>query len=238
MQAELANAVATQYPSPRYVIEPLKTTRHLNVVRIHDTETDTHMVAKGIFHIEDDANLGPAAMNRGFEVETEVLSDLPPWWGIHLVAAFRVGDIRIVVTPELTTHSWLSYKPSLMSDRAIAAALGRQLRYLHSQHIAHRDLELKNVLLTTGFVPVIIDFEKATLEATAAELRTDWEKLVGSLREYENTRRIGVALAAMGPLERRHSIGGYWVINRNRRSRRSRRRRLVRVARTHARRLR
>jgi tRNA A-37 threonylcarbamoyl transferase component Bud32 len=208
MQAELQDIVRIHYPPPQYTVGPLETTRHLNVVRICDDKTDECMIAKGIFHIEGDPDLGPEQSDAAFAVETTVLGQLPDWWGIRLLNAFRTDRVRIVVTPELPTRPWRTHVPSVEADRAVAAALGRQLRYLHSQHVAHRDLELKNVMLTPAG-PVIIDFEKATLEATTAEMRADWEKLVGSLREHENTRRVGDFLAARGPMGRRMSVGGY-----------------------------
>jgi tRNA A-37 threonylcarbamoyl transferase component Bud32 len=224
MQAELQDIVRTHYPPPQYTVGPLETTRHLNVVRIRDN-TGKSMIAKGIFHIEGDPDLGPEQSDTGFAVETTILAQLPEWWGIRLLNAFRTDRVRVVVTPELPTRPWRTHVPSVDADRAVAAALGRQLRYLHSQHVAHRDLELKNVMLTPAG-PVIIDFEKATMEATTDEMRTDWEKLVGSLREYENTRRIGDFLAATAPMGRRMSVGGSRKQRRTRRYKRTRSRRV------------
>jgi serine/threonine protein kinase len=165
------------------------------------------MVAKGIFHIDDDPNMSASPMNRAFEVEAEVLSRLPPWWGIRLVDAFHAGHVRIIVTPELPTSSWRLYEPSVARDRAAAASLEKQLRWLNHQHIAHRDLELKNVLLTPAG-PVIIDFEKAELEAGKDMMLEDWRKIADSLRERDNTRRIADFLMERAPTRRRKSVGG------------------------------
>jgi hypothetical protein len=143
MQAELLAIVRNHYPA--YEVTPLGTTRHFNVVRILNTATGESMVAKGIFHIEGDPDLGPEQSDAAFATEAAVLENLPAWWGIWLLNAFRTDRVRIVVTPELPTRPWSTHVPSVDADRAIAAALGRQLRYLHSQHVAHRDLELKKV---------------------------------------------------------------------------------------------
>ena len=214
LQQTLRQAIQRRYPAPTYTIESLTTTKHENVVRIFDHDSGNTMVAKGIFHVEENDEMGPTAMNRAFSVESEVLSMLPSWWGFGLVDAFHAGNVRIIVTPELQTYSWRDYKPSLSVDRLIADTLEKQLRWLHSQHIAHRDLELKNVLLTPAG-PVIIDFEKANLDASREEMVMDWRKLIDSLRESDGTRRIGTLLAERAPFARRKSVGG----SRTRRSR-------------------
>lgn len=207
IQKVLRSAVAERYPPPRYSFEPLGHTRHYNVVRILDHETGRTLVAKGILHVEGNDEMGPAAMNRAFATESEVLSRLPAWWGFGLVDAFHAGSVRIIVTAELPTSSWSSYRPSVETDRAIAASLEKQIRWLHSKHIAHRDLELKNVLLTPDG-PVIIDFEKAEMEASKEEMLDDWRKLLENLRESEDTRRIASFLAERVPFGRRKSVGG------------------------------
>ncbi len=207
MQEQLIEIVAQHYPSPRWSVEPLETTRHENVVRIVHKESKISYVAKGIFHVEGNSNLGPEQSDRAFENEKTILAQLPYWWGIELVDAFRTEDVRVIITPELPTKSWQSYQPSVQTDKDYAASLERQLRWLRAHSIAHRDLELKNVLLTqTG--PVIIDFEKATIAANTDEMGADWQKLATVLRENENTRRLGTLLEAHNPVGRRKSIGG------------------------------
>ncbi len=214
MQQQLIEFVASNYPPPHFFVEPLTTTRHLNVVRIYDRQTGETMVAKGIFHVEGDDELGPEQMDRAFAVEKEVLAHLPAWWNLWLVDAFRNDSIRVIVTPELPTSSWLLYQPSVASDRAVAQSLEKQLRWLHEQGIQHTDLELKNVMWTPAG-PVVIDFEKARPAKTLADEVQDWKKLIHSLRERENTRRIGDLLEARMP-GRRKSVGG----TRNRQCRR------------------
>ncbi len=207
MQEQLIEIVTQHYPSPRWSVEPLDTTRHENVVRIMSNEINTSYVAKGIFHIEGNGNLGPEQSDRAFANEKTILAQLPIWWGIRLVDAFRTEDARVIVTPELPTIPWRAYQSSVEMDRNYAASLERQLRWLRAHRIAHRDLELKNVLLTQSG-PVIIDFEKATMDASPTEMATDWQKLVSVLRENENTRRLGQLLETHNPIGRRKSIGG------------------------------
>jgi serine/threonine protein kinase len=164
------------------------------------------MVAKAIIHIEGNEDLGPEQSDRAFAIEKGVLEHLPAWWNLRLIHAFRNETMRVIVTPELPTSSWLLYQPSVASDKATAQSLERQLRWLHDEGIQHTDLELKNVMLTPEG-PVIIDFEKARPAKTLADKVQDWKKLISSLREKENTRRIGDLLEARMP-GRRKSIGG------------------------------
>lgn len=213
MQRQLVDLVSTQYPPPQFQITRLGTTLHDNVVRILDTESGRTYVAKGIFHVEGNDEMGPDQMNRAFQTESQVLSRLPAWWNFGLVSAFQTESIRVIVTPELQTSSWLTYKPSVAGDRAVAYALEKQLRWLHAKNIVHGDLELKNVMLTPDG-PVIIDFEKAKIGGNPV---TDWTKLIDSLRSQENTRRIGDFLEERKP-GRRKSVGG------SRKSRRKKRR--------------
>lgn len=206
MQQQLIDFVASEYPPPRFLVEPLGTTRHHNVARIRNQETGESMVAKGIFHIEGNEDLNPEAMDRTFAVEKEVLAHLPAWWNLRLVHAFRNDTIRVIITPELPTSSWLLYEPSVAEDKAMTQSLERQLRWLHNEGIQHTDLELKNVMLTPAG-PVIIDFEKARPVKGLVDEVQDWKKLIGSLRDKENTRRIGDLLEARMP-GRRKSMGG------------------------------
>ncbi len=223
LQEELIDLVRTKYPPPRFFIEPLTTTSHYNVIRIIDTVGETQpLVAKGIFHIEGNDDLGPEQMDRAFQTEIDILSRLPAWWRHGIINTFRNSRVRVIVTPEHQTQSWLQYQTSVASDRAIAYALEKQLRWLGENGIAHRDLELKNVLLTTCG-PIIIDFEKSKVigYTDSAATATDWDKLIDSLHELENTRRIGDFLAERRPDGRRKSVGG--LRNRRLRSMRSRR---------------
>jgi tRNA A-37 threonylcarbamoyl transferase component Bud32 len=222
MNAELVAILKQHYPPSRYVLQPLTSTSHYNVLRIIDTTSGISMIGKGIFHIHNDPDLGPDQADKGFLTETHILSQLPAWWGIYLIDAFRTEDVRVVITPELSNQAWSSYKPSVASDRDIANTLNKQLRWLREHNIAHGDIELKNIMLTPKG-PVIIDFEKSKLDANTSDFMTDVDKLIYTLREHENTRRIGDFFAEMSS-SRRKSIGGRCTRRHSRRRRSYRRR--------------
>ena len=216
MQAILTKELQERFPD--YTISPIGTTRHSNVLRL---SKDGHpaLVAKTIWHDADDpeGNMGIKAQDKAYRTEVKILKMLPPWWGIRLIDNFKTSANRIIVTNEIINVPWNSYKKGA-NDVEIATLLFKQIQWLHSQGIAHNDLELKNVLLTDSLNPLIIDFEKSTLSATKDQINDDSRKLVANMKEHANTESIGTILEGI-------SKGGALSRTR-RRTRHNRKRRL------------
>jgi RIO-like serine/threonine protein kinase len=199
---------------PDYTTSKIGSTRHSNVLRL---SKDGHppFVAKTIWHDSDepDGEMGIAAQDKAYDTEVNILKMLPKWWGIHLVDNFKTSLNRIIVTTEVIHVPWKSYEGGT-NDVAIAKGLFDQIQWLHSQGISHNDLELKNILLTESYAPIIIDFEKSTLPTTKEQMNDDYRKLLANMREHENTASIATMLDGM------KSKGG----TRSSRRRRTRRR--------------
>jgi tRNA A-37 threonylcarbamoyl transferase component Bud32 len=176
---------------PDYILSPLETTKHTNVLRLSKEGYPT-LVAKTIWHDEGDlkGDMGIKAQDKAYRTEVKILKMLPTWWGIHLIDNFKTTLNRVIVTNELINVPWKSYKKGA-NDVEIAKLLFKQIKWLHSRKIAHNDLELKNILLTDSAEPLIIDFEKSTLVATKEQMNNDYSMLLANMKEHSNTKSIG-----------------------------------------------
>lgn len=209
--ADLFNKIVKEHFEPLgFKVSKLSGTRHWNVLRLYNPSDKSYYVAKGILHIDGNNEMGPKQMNKAYNNESSILSKLPDWWGIYLKDSFKEDPFRVIVTPEIPNCKWSAYKGD---DKVIAEKLYKQIEWLHSNKIAHNDLELKNILLSCDNKNVIIiDFEKATRNASDSAMRDDYRKLIDSLNENDKTRGIATKLEkiALGklPLIRRLSIGG------------------------------
>jgi tRNA A-37 threonylcarbamoyl transferase component Bud32 len=196
--------VRSIYEPKGYTVSPLGETSHTNVMLIQ--RGSERLVAKGIFHVDGNAELGPEQRDQAFEVERRVLEMLPKWWGIQLVDSFRSPKYRVIVTPYLKHCKWRDYNGSHSFE--IAQSLWKQLKWLKEHGIAHNDLELKNVLMNCDFTRAhIIDFEKATFSSGADGFQADIDKLLRNLEEHEEYVRIARHLRQLAS-GRRHSVGG------------------------------
>lgn len=182
---------------PDYTISSIGTTRHKNVLRLSKDGHPT-LVAKTIWHDSDDpeGNMGIKAQDKAYRTEAQILKMLPEWWGIYLIDNFKTPLNRVIVTNEIINVPWSSYKQGT-NDRVIAELLFKQIQWLHSHHIAHNDLELKNILLTDSATPLIIDFEKSSLDTTKEQMNNDFTMLLNNMKEHPNTESIGVILQGM-----------------------------------------
>jgi tRNA A-37 threonylcarbamoyl transferase component Bud32 len=192
MQRILMKEIQERFPD--YKISPIKTTRHINVLRL---SKDGHpaLVAKTIWHDASDpeGDMGIKVQDKAYRTEVKILKMLPSWWGIHHVDNFKTSMNRVIVTNEVLNVPWSSYKKGA-NDVAIANRIFKQLQWLRSHNIAHGDLELKNILLTESATPLIIDFEKSTLKATKDQIKNDYAMLVRNMQEHLNTESIGIIL--------------------------------------------
>jgi serine/threonine protein kinase len=210
--ADLFNKIIKEHFIPLgYTVSKVKGTRHWNVLRLYDSSDKQYYIAKGILHVEDDNELGPKQMDKAYNNETSILSKLPNWWGLYLKDSFKQNPFRIIVTPEISNCKWAAYKGT--DDALIANKLYKQIEWLHSNKIAHNDLELKNILLSCDNKnAIIIDFEKATPGASNSAMRDDYRKVIESLKSEEKTKGIATKLEKLAygklPLTRRLSIGG------------------------------
>lgn len=179
---------------PDYTVSPLGTTKHTNVVRL-SKDGYPALVAKTIWHDAEDpeGNMGIKAQDKAYKTEVKILKLLPTWWGVHLVKNFKTTLNRVIVTNEVQNVPWKSYKKG-KSDVEVAKLLYKQIQWLHSHKIAHNDLELKNILLTSEGKPIIIDFEKSSLLATKETLENDYRVLLSNMKETSSTKAIGTFL--------------------------------------------
>lgn len=209
--ADLFNKIVKEHFEPLgFKVSKLGGTKHWNVLRLYDPSDKKYYVAKGIVHIEGNNEMGPKQMDKAYKNETSILSKLPEWWGVYLKDSFKEDPFRIIITPEIPNCKWSTYKGH---DSVIAEKLYKQIEWLHSNKIAHNDLELKNVLLTCDNKnAIIIDFEKATRGASELSMRDDYRKLIESLNVNDKTKGIAAKLEKMAigklPIKRRLSIGG------------------------------
>lgn len=209
--ADLFNKIVKEHFEPLgFKVSKLSSTRHWNVLQLYDPSDKKYYVAKGILHIDGNEEMGPKQMNKAYNNESSILSKLPDWWGVYLKDSFKEDPFRVIVTPEIPNCKWLTYKGD---DKIIAEKLYKQIEWLHSNKIAHNDLELKNVLLTCDNKnAIIIDFEKATKGTSNSAMRDDYRKLINSLNETDKTKGIAKKLEKLAigklPLTRRMSIGG------------------------------
>lgn len=205
------HAIIKAYAEPLgYKVSNVSGTKHWNVLRLYDPSDKTFYIAKGIAHIENDKELGPTQMDIAFNNEKSILSSLPTWWGLSLKDSFKKDTFRVIITPEIPNCKWTQYKDN---DKVIAQKLYKQIEWLHSNKIAHNDLELKNVLLTCdNNNAIIIDFEKATKDSSMTSMRADYRTIIESLNEKEETKGIAKQLKKIAfcklPLTRRFSVGG------------------------------
>jgi tRNA A-37 threonylcarbamoyl transferase component Bud32 len=176
---------------PEHQLQVLESTKHRNVLRLLK-EGSPSLIAKTIWHDVSDPNgtMGVKAQDKAYTTEVKILKMLPDWWIFHHVDHFKTKDNRIIITNEVTSIPWTSYKAH-ESDITIAKKLAKQIHWLHSHKIAHNDLELKNILLTKSGDPVIIDFEKSSLGATKKQMEDDYRMLLDNLNEFPNTKSIG-----------------------------------------------
>jgi len=187
------NELQTLFPT--YTIQHIESTRHKNVLRLLK-DGETNLIAKTIWHDSSEplGDMGIEPRDAAYNTEVQILKMLPAWWPIHLVAHFKTEANRVIVTNEVANKPWSSYTPNKARDMQIAQQLLEQIHWLHSKKIAHCDLELKNILLTTSESPVIIDFEKSILYATKEEMNDDYHKVLDNMKERANTSPIGVVL--------------------------------------------
>lgn len=209
--ADLFNKIIRERFEPLgFTVSKLSGTRHWNVLRLYDPSDKKYYVAKGILHIDGDNELGPKQMNKAYNNESSILSKLPDWWGLYLKDSFKEDPFRVIVTPEIPNCKWIGFKGD---DTIIAEKLYKQIEWLHSNKIAHNDLELKNILLTCDNKnTIIIDFEKAARGASNIAMRDDYMKILQSLNENSKTKGVATKLEKMAfgklPITRRLSIGG------------------------------
>jgi tRNA A-37 threonylcarbamoyl transferase component Bud32 len=181
-----------QQKFPHFTIVPLGNTKHANVLKLTSPKGENY-VAKTIWHDHGDpeGDLGIKVMDQRYRTEVKILGMLPSWWGLRLYDHFKTKENRVIVTSEIPNlMPWSSYKKNTKNDRHIANLLLKQLRWLHSNQIAHDDLELKNVLLTTDGKAIIIDFEKSFFRASTEEMRADYTLLMSNLSERSATQHI------------------------------------------------
>lgn len=189
MQNQIVAILKDRYPD--FQMSKVPGTSHWNVVRMWDPRMQKHYIAKVIMDYTNNniTNANRKAMNDAWNMETEVLSNLPSWWGLQFVDSFREGPMRFIVTTEIPNKRWVTYKPSHALDRQIAFDLEKQIRWLLEAGISHNDLELKNILFT-GNSAIIIDFEKASYEKGS-----DIQKILESFSEKENLKGIAKVLS-------------------------------------------
>lgn len=200
--AHLFNKVVKEhFDSNKFKISKLGSTKHWNVLRLYDIMDKKYYVAKGILHIEGDIQMGPKQMNTAYNNETNILSRLPSWWGLYLKDSFKSNPFRVIVTPEILNCNWSLYKGD---DTLIAEKIYNQLEWLHSNKIAHNDLELKNILLSCNNKnAIIIDFEKATIGASILSMKNDYKTIIDSLKHNEKTRGIATKLEMLSAYKKR-----------------------------------
>lgn len=199
MAVEFKKIIKDYSVSQKMKVSPISR-KNWNVLRLHQAE-DTY-IAKGIIHVVGDDEMGASQMDKAFKNEVEIISALPAWWGLTLKDKFATGRFRVVITREIPHCKWAEYGGQF--DKVLAKALHRQLGWLHRHRMAHNDLELKNILLACDHShATIIDFEKATRNATAAQKREDYRLLLATLRENENTAGIGAHLEMLKRKTRR-----------------------------------
>jgi serine/threonine protein kinase len=169
---------------PNHNISPLKNTKHTNVLQLKDPKGKT-FVAKTVWHDKEDpkGDMGIEVMDKRFQTEVRVLQMLPSWWALHYYDHFKTTDNRIIVTDEINSTPWASYKSTKKKDALMAKALMKQVRWLHSKKIAHGDLALKNIMLSANGEPVIIDFEKSIVRASKAKMHEDYVNLLLSISD-------------------------------------------------------
>lgn len=216
--------IKKHYEPLGFTITKVSGTGHWNVLRLYDPSENKYYIAKGIIHIEGNNEMGPELMNKSYNNEKSIIADLPDWWGLELRDAFIENPLRIIVTNEIPNCKWSEFRGN---DSEIAEQLYKQIEWLHSNGIAHNDLELKNVLLTCDSKKaIIIDFEKASRSSKNINMREDYRKIISNLKESKSTHGIGKVLEklALGklPIIRRHSIGGYSKKHKTRKARKSR----------------
>ena len=180
---------------PEHTIQQLETTKHHNVLRLVK-DGSPNLVAKTIWHDAEDphGDMGIEAQDKAYDTEVKILTILPKWWKVHYIDHFKTEDNRIIVTNELNNVPWASYKNNRKTDKLVAQELFEQIRWLRSHKIAHNDLELKNILLTQSGSPVIIDFEKSSIDAIKKQMDNDCVMLLENLGERPNTKPIGILL--------------------------------------------
>jgi serine/threonine protein kinase len=163
-----------------------------NIIRLYDPANDKYYIAKGITHIENSKELGPTQMDKQYNTEKGILSNLPDWWHLQLKDSFKKNGIRVIVTPEIPNCEWSKYKGN---DKKIAEKIHKQIEWLHNNKIAHADLHLKNILLTCDNKDaIIIDFEKSIKNASDATMKEDYRKVIDKFIKNKNTKGIGLNL--------------------------------------------
>jgi serine/threonine protein kinase len=171
-------------------------TRHWNVASVV-TADGTRCVAKLVVDHDFD-DMRKASVSSC--VERGIYRLLPAWWGVRYVDHFRVPDAGfVIVTTDFPNRSWSTYVPSEADDAAVVRQLKKQLRWLQSIGVAHGDLELKNILLSSGprVRVAIIDFEKSTRRASVKKLRIDVSFLADNLAMSPNTASMSGAIRGM-----------------------------------------
>jgi serine/threonine protein kinase len=179
---------------PDYTISKLGCTNHANVSLL-SKDGVPNLVAKTIWHDASDptGNMGIVSQDKAYNMEVKILKMLPSWWGLHLFLNFKTKINRVIVTNEISNLSWKTYKKG-RHDLFVANQLVKLIRWLHSKKIAHSDLELKNIMLSSAGDPIIIDFEKSIFPASKAQMDDDYRKLLANLAENSNTKSIGAII--------------------------------------------
>jgi serine/threonine protein kinase len=202
LQKNFAKSLQKRYPPEKYILEPLN--QQYNVMRLRNKKTNETFIAKTLIAFNNEAEHNEQK-DFQFLLETQILKQLPSWWGLQYMDSFRDlqsrFDHKIIVTREVTNLlSWDLYDDTKNpANIDILQQIIKQINWLHSNGIVHNDLELKNILLR--FLPksrkygiVIIDFEKSFLSNDPKDFKLDWAHLVNTFL-FNGFKRLAYLLS-------------------------------------------
>ncbi len=119
-----------------------------------------------------------------------------------VVGFFRVDDYYWGLAQELIDGRGLdSMEPSEITDDLLEKIWG-QIKLLHGQHVAHRDLRAANIFIDTKNEPWVIDFGFAESMANVKRMYMDTTEMLASLSTIIGVKRsVASALKTMGTEE-------------------------------------